>query len=346
MKMLNVGIIGYGGMACYHAERMHKTGLYKVTGAFDTDKARQSAAKKAGLKAYESIEELLSDKSIDIVLIATPNNFHCKYAIAAANAKKHIICEKPAALNCKELDDMELAAKENGVIFSVHQNRRWDVDYIAVRNIIESGMLGKIYRIDSVVSGANGIPGDWRKTTEAGGGMMLDWGVHLLDQIFDFIKAEPVSLYCRYSHALGFEVDDGFDARIRFNNGLDVNVRVDTNTFIKIPRWIITGRGGTAVIEDWDLNGKIVLPVYSESETQGIRAGNGFTKTMAYRPHDSVKEQPIPRPNVDCDAFYKNFVAAVSGKEKQIVSYESVRKVMRIMELCKLSNDKDSVITF
>lgn len=174
---------------------------------------------------------------------------------------------------------------------------------------------------------------------------MLDWGVHLLDQIFDCIDARPLSLFCRYSKALGFDVDDGFDAQIGFDGALTVNVRVDTNTFVRMPRWILYGRNGTAIIDDWNVNGRIILPVYgTEIETVGIEAGNGFTKTMAYRPHQSVTEQPISRPEVDHDTFYKNFAAAVRGKEKPIVTPESVLKVMRIMELCELSDKTNTVI--
>ncbi len=344
-KILKISILGYGGMAHYHFERLSKLGIAKITGVFDTDEKRQEAARKEGLLAYPSAEALLADDETDAVLIATPNDWHKPYAVAAAKAGKHIICEKPAALSVAEFDDMTSAAKRNNVILAVHQNRRWDKDFIAMREIAKSGVLGKIYRIDSFVCGANGIPGGWRKTKKAGGGMMLDWGVHLIDQIFDFKKEKPSSLYCRYSKVLGFDVDDGFSAKFEYADGLAVNVRVETNTFVKLPRWIIYGRDGTAVIEDWELNGKIILPVYgSEVEIAGIEAGNGFTKTMAYRPHSSVIEQDIPNPEPDCDAFYKNFAAAISGKEEPRISNESVRKVLRVMELCKLSSEKNEVI--
>ncbi|MCI8412811.1 MAG: Gfo/Idh/MocA family oxidoreductase [Clostridia bacterium] len=342
---IKVGVLGYGGMAGYHRERMRKTGLYEFYGVYDTDPARQKAAQSEGMIAYPSAQALLSDKEIDVVLIATPNDWHHPYAIAAAKAGKHILCEKPVALSVTETKEMAQTAQEAGVVFSVHQNRRWDDDYIAARNIMNSGILGKIYRIDSFVCGANGIPGGWRKQLRHGGGMMLDWGVHLLDQIFDCIDARPLSLFCRYSKALGFDVDDGFDAQIGFDGALTVNVRVDTNTFVRMPRWILYGRNGTAIIDDWNVNGRIILPVYgTEIETVGIEAGNGFTKTMAYRPHQSVTEQPISRPEVDHDTFYKNFAAAVRGKEKPIVTPESVLKVMRIMELCELSDKTNTVI--
>ena len=344
-KPLKVNMIGYGAMARYHVERMKKSGIMEIVGSYDIWEQRQREAEFDGFKVFPTSDALVHDPDCDIVLITTPNDFHCEYAIAAANAGKHVICEKPVALSVDELNRMEKAAKDNGVLFTVHQNRRWDDDFLAIRKIVESGVLGKIYRIDSFVTGANGIPGGWRKIKRQGGGMMLDWGVHLLDQIFQMIEAKPLALWCKYSYALGFDVDDGFDAKLDFEGDLTVNVRVDTNTFVKMPRWIVYGRDGTATIEDWDLNGKIILPVYGkEVEIVGIEAGNGYTRTMAYRPHESVTESPIVRPEFDRDIFYKNFAAAVRGKERQKVSIESVRKILRVMELCKISAEKNIVI--
>ena len=227
---LRIGIIGYGGMGKYHTDRLRKLGIMEIVGAYDCDPARLQAAKADGMIAYSSADALLGDNSIKAVLIATPNDIHCEYAIAAAKAGKHIICEKPAALGVSEIDEMEMAAKQNGVILTVHQNRRWDGDFIAAKQIIESGVIGKVYQIDSFVCGANGIPGGWRKTVKAGGGMMLDWGVHLLDQIFCYKTESPEYLYCEYSHALGFDVDDGFNVKLGYKDGLTVNVRVDTNS--------------------------------------------------------------------------------------------------------------------
>lgn len=344
-RPVQLGIIGYGGMARYHAERLKKNGIMQVVGTFDIDPMQQQAASKEGYVAYPTQQALLADKNIEAVLIATPNDCHCAIAIAAANAGKHIICEKPVALSVAELDSMEAAAKQNGVIFTVHQNRRWDPDYIAARNIMQSGVLGKMERIDTFVCGANGIPGGWRKIESHGGGMMLDWGVHILDQIFDCIRQKPISLYCRYSHVLGFAVDDGFYAQIEFEDDLTVHAHVSTNTYIQQPRWTLYGRDGTAQISDWDVHGKIILPVYGKEEIiEGIAAGNGFTKTMAYRPHESVRELPVEKPQVDADAFYKNFAAAVRGKEQPVVSVASVRKILRLMELCALSDRENAVL--
>lgn len=330
--MLNLVVIGYGGMGGYHISRLKDSPYLKVTGVYDIDPERQAAAVRAGLKSYESGQAVMDDKTVDAVLIATPNDVHPEYVIAAAAAGKHIICEKPVANSVKEFDEMCAAADKAGVVFAVHQNRRWDSDYMMVKDILASGVLGRIDRIESAVMGANSIPGGWRKLKKHGGGMMLDWGVHLIDQLCGLMTEPLTSMYTSLSFAQGYEVDDGFTLEMKTKT-TSYNCRVDTNAFVSLPRWMLYGSEGTAVIQDWDCSGKIITAVYgSDEEIEGIRAGNGFTKTMAYRPHSSVQEHALPARREDPDAFYRNFAAACAGKEPCVIRHDEVRRVLEIME--------------
>ena len=86
------------------------------------------------------------------------------------------------------------AAERTGNFLTVHQNRRWDEDFWTVKKILEEGKLGEVFRIESRVHGSRGIPGDWRQEKEHGGGMVLDWGVHLLDQaMLDVYKRQAIN---------------------------------------------------------------------------------------------------------------------------------------------------------
>lgn len=330
--MLNLVIIGYGGMGGHHCNRLKDNPHIKVVGTYDIDPARQAAAEAAGLKAYPSAEAVWEDASVDAVLVSTPNDVHPEYVIAAAAAGKHVICEKPVANSVKEFDAMCKAADKAGIVFAVHQNRRWDSDYLMVKDIIASGVLGRIDRIESSVMGANSIPGGWRKIKKHGGGMMLDWGVHLIDQLCGIMTEPLQSMYTSLSFSQGYEVDDGYTMEMKTAT-TSYNSRVDTNAFINLPRWMVYGENGTAVIENWDCTGKIVTAVYgSTEEIEGIRAGNGFTKTMAYRPHSSIKELPLPARREDPNEFYRNFAAACAGKEECVIRHDQVRRVLEIME--------------
>ena len=129
-----------------------------------------------------------------MVTIAVPNNFHKELAIQCLRAGKNVVCEKPVTMNAAELEEIMAVSKETGKLFSVHQNRRWDKDYRIIKKIIEDGTLGAPYFIESRVQGSRGAMYGWRGYKVNGGGMVLDWGVHLLDQMMDMIDSPVVSV--------------------------------------------------------------------------------------------------------------------------------------------------------
>lgn len=349
MKKLNVAIIGYGGMGAYHGSNLLQlSDKYEIRGIYDIDKARYEVAKAnnvANFDRFHSKEAVAADTKTDVVLIATPNDLHLDYVRYFANAKKHIICEKPVALSCAEYAEMLEVCNKNGVVFMVHQNRRWDADFLTVKKMYDTNSLGQLCRIESRVQGGNGIPGDWRKFKEKGGGMMLDWGVHLIDQMVYMFSDLPESLYCRYSFAGGFEVDDGFCLQLNYKNGLTVEIVVDTNCFIPLPRWTVYGEDGTAVIKDWDLNGKVVKPIYSKDlKIAGIQAGNGFTKTMAYRTAESVETKELDKVFSEPFAFYNEFYAVATQGKSPVIKPQQVMAVMKIMEMAERSARENKVI--
>lgn len=336
-------------MGQYHYRQWLKTSeLFSVSGIYDINPDRYEVAQKDGMKNYNrfySREEIAADPDTDAVLIATPNDVHYEYVCFFAQSKKHIICEKPVAMNCAEYSEMLKICEQNNVNFIVHQNRRWDPDFLTVRKIYSENQIGTIHRIESRVQGGNGIPGDWRKFAEKGGGMMLDWGVHLIDQFVYMLPEIPQSVYCRYSYHAGFDVDDGFCLTLNYRNGLVAEIVVDTDCFIPLPRWMIYGEEGTAVIQDWEMNGKIVKPVYAkELKIAGIQAGNGFTKTMAYRTAESIETMEIDKVYPPENAFYKEFYDAVVNGKTPLIRADQVMAVLNIMEAAAQSARENKVI--
>ncbi|MCI8553392.1 MAG: Gfo/Idh/MocA family oxidoreductase, partial [Clostridiales bacterium] len=181
MKQYKAAIVGYGGMGRWHTDGICKTDRVVFKGTYDINPDRMKAAEADGLTvSYSSYEALLADSEIDIVVIATPNNFHMPLAIQAMEAGKAVLCEKPVAMSSEETQKMIDCARRTGSVFTIHQNRRHDPDYLHVRDSIEQGLLGDVFEIESRVTGARGIPEGWRLYAVAGGGMMLDWGVHLI----------------------------------------------------------------------------------------------------------------------------------------------------------------------
>lgn len=343
-----LGIVGFGGMGGWH-EELVRSGIenLSVKGVYDIKKERLEAARKLGLVGYESLEELLADPEIDIVLCSTPNDFHKPIAIQALHAGKNVVSEKPVTLSSVDLEEMIAAANESGKLFTVHQNRRWDEDFLTMKRVYEEKLLGDVFNIESRVHGSRGIPGDWRGRKEQGGGMMLDWGVHIIDQMLQMIPQKVKSVYCTVTHVTNYEVDDGFTLVLTFENGLRALLEVGTSNFVELPRWYMQGENGTAVINDWELNGKIVrITNWDKNDAVPVKTAAGLTKTMAPRTDETIAEEKLPIVHSDIKDFYRNVMAAVEGKEEQKIKHCELLRVMRLMEAAFRSAELGQVVEF
>jgi predicted dehydrogenase len=339
-------VVGYGGMGGFHVGSCLRSDMVEVAGIYDIDPARAEVANTKGIYAYGSLEEVLADPTVDIVTIATPNDHHKEIAVAALNAGKNVISEKPVALSSNELEEMIAAANRNGKLFTVHQNRRWDTDKIAVAELVASGSIGKVLSVESRVHGSRGIPGDWRKVKAEGGGMVLDWGVHLLDQaIMIFKDVKITSVYARLDYITVPDVDDGCHIVLGFENGVTYTVEVGTSNFINLPRFYIRGDKGSAIIRDWNDPMDVVIRKDAvEKDATPIRAQSGLTKTMAPRDGDTTVRYEIGMPTSDVHDFYRNACRAIDGIEPQIVTHDEMRRVMKLMETAFESAAKNQVI--
>lgn len=341
-----IAVVGYGGMGGWHTDLIAKIPEVELAGIYDIKEERQQAARDAGIKAYDSLDAILADEAVDLITIATPNDFHRDIAVKVLNAGKNVLSEKPVTMSTADLEVMIAAAEKNGKLFTVHQNRRWDEDYRIAKKLYEDGIMGKTFNIESRVHGSRGIPGDWRNRKAQGGGMVLDWGVHLLDQMNMMIGKMPISVYAQLTTVTNEEVDDGFTARFTFEDGLTFHVEVGTSNFINLPRWYVQGLNGTATIE-WDLSGKIVVATTdAKHDAVPIITAAGLTKTMAPRTEDTIKELPIERIETDIKDYYRNIAATLNGEASAIVTHDQQRQLMKLMEAIFESAEKNQVVYF
>ena len=332
----NLVVVGYGGQGGWHADHALQSDVVTLRGIYDIKQERIDLAKSKGINTYDSFEAVLADNEIDIVVCATPNDVHKDIVIRALESGKNVVCEKPVALSVEDFDDMCAAAKKAGKLFTVHQNRRWDVDFLAIKSIIASGEIGDTINIESRVHGSRGIPSDWRCHKPYGGGMILDWGVHLIDQMLQLIPNEKiVRIYNENTNITTDEVDDGFHLMLTFESGKRATVEVGTYNFIYMPRFYMQCKNGSAFIEDWQKNCKVAkLKAWNEKEVVPVQTAAGITKTMAPRDEITLDSYEIDRPKSDVHDFYRNLVKAVDGIEPQLIKLEEVRRVLLVMEGC------------
>ena len=333
MKKMKVAVVGYGGMGGWHTEKLLKSDVAELAGIYDIRRERNELAESRGIHAYGSLRELLQDSEVELVTVAVPNDAHEDVVVKALNAGKNVICEKPVAQSLESLNRMIEAAEKNHVHFSTHQNRRWDVDYLAMKQVHDSGELGKVINIESRIHGSRGIPSDWRGEKVHGGGMLYDWGIHLIDQmlmIFGFENVE--SVYCICDHITNQEVDDGFRLDLNFKNGQRATVEVGTYNFIAMPRFYMRAEKGSALITDWREEAQVVKCTHwHESEVLPVETAAGLTKTMAPRDGITTDTYRVPKPQSDVHDYYRNFIATIRGEATQCVTYDQMRTDLRVI---------------
>lgn len=321
-KDITVGVVGYGGafnMGKQHLEEMRKAGM-TPTAVVEVDAARLEVAKKdfPGIETYATVEELAKTSKVSLVTIITPHNTHAPLALTCLNAGKHVVCEKPFAITTEECDQMIAAAKKNGVMVSTYHNRHWDGCILKAVEIAQTGALGDIVRIDARMGG-HGQPGDWWRTSKSiSGGILYDWGVHLLEYSLQLIKSD-VTEVCGFAKK-GFwadktkwkgdtNEDEGF-AIVRFANGAWISLRIssiDANPqrgFLEV-----TGTKGSLLI-DW---GGYELTVPGDKGQTVITKGK--------------------HPDGQGHEFYKNIADHLVGGTPLVITPEWARRPIHILDL-------------
>ena len=333
---IRVGIVGYGGMGSWHADQIRESDVVQLAGIYDIRRERCEQAQEKGIGVYRSFRAMLEDETLDLVVVATPNDIHEDLVIKALRAGKHVICEKPVTLTLESLNRMIAAAEEEGRCFSTHQNRRWDSDYLAMKQIKESGEIGRVINMESRYHGSRGIPGDWRGEKSYGGGMLYDWGIHLIDQVLGIFGYDNVdSVFCQEDHITNAEVDDGFKLLINFKTGERAHIEVGTYNFINMPRFYMRAENGTAIINDRKNKNEPAQVVrctsWHEDNVKPIQAGAGLTKTMAPRNEITTETYTVARPDSDVHDYYRNFVRAIRGEEELIVKHNEMRADLAVI---------------
>jgi len=201
---IKVGVIGYGGaynMGRQHLKEMQAAGMTPVAVA-EVDASRLAVAEAdfPGIGTYPSVSAMLEGSPVDMVVIITPHNTHAALAIECLDAGRHVVCEKPLAITTAEVDSMIKAAKKSGVMLSTYHNRHWDGRIRqAVELVKKRKVIGDVFRIECHMGGYS-KPGDWWRTSRSiSGGILYDWGVHLLEYSLQLIDA-PVGEVSGFAH--------------------------------------------------------------------------------------------------------------------------------------------------
>ena len=343
-----VGYIGFGGIARqYHFDTASRDDVpFEPVAVYEiSEKARQLAESK-GLKAFDNLEEFLDSHLFDFVVVAVPNNHHCAMTCAALEAGYNVMCEKPVAMNMEELDKMIETAKRVGKLFTVHQNRRVDKDMLIVKRAINHGKIGKPFRIESRMHADDiGRQEGWRGFANHGGGMYLDWGIHLLDQMIYMVGEKVKTVYANIHSIHSADVDDFANLLLTFESGLTAVVEVTTMAPVQLPRWAVWGDRGAVFVDHIFGNGArsrtvknavyedVKFDTYPIGSTKAVkRIKRTFFRDDEFEDIDyDDPTQPREMIPQDWANLYKNIGKALDGEEELIVTPESVRHCFQVL---------------
>jgi len=259
-RALRVAIIGYGlAGAVFHAPLVAATQGMKVAAIVTSNVERQKRARGdfPDAEVLSTAEHLWHDASqYDLVVVAAPNRVHVPLGLAAMDAGLPVVIDKPMAASVSDAEQLIATSKRTGKLLTVFQNRRWDNDFLTVRQLIAADLLGPITRFESRFERYRAEPRTdaWRESgaKEEAGGLLYDLGSHLIDQVL-VLFGRPGSVYAEVERRRpGAQVDDDTFVALRFASGVRAHLWMSLVARSAGPRFRINGLRGT--YEKWGLD--------------------------------------------------------------------------------------------
>ncbi len=342
---IGVGIAGYGlAGRVFHATLVSHTPGLALRAVFSRTEERrvQAGREHPGITLHAGYEALLDDPAVDLVIVATPHDTHEAMVVQAAQARKHVVVDKVMCLSVEEGERMIAASREAGVLFSVFQNRRWDSDYLTVRRVLDEGLLGEPYVIESAVTSFGPSPGyrnptsdrprGWRTYAEFGGGPMRDWGAHLFDQAVQLAGPRPETIFADFQYRRDWDVETAGMAYLRYpggdgREGLRYTIETGSISALPKPRWLIRGSEGAYV-----QSGRDAQEAALHRGEVGPRVMDPENAPRAVRYQDGqVRDVPVEQVPGNYLAYYENVAAALRGRAPLAVRPEDVLDSIRLL---------------
>ena len=343
---VNAVVVGYGYAGrCFHAYLIGITPGLRLHGVVSRrPEVRTQIQAEHQIRAYAQLEEALADPEVDLVVLATPNDLHASQAIEALNAGKHVVIDKPMCLSVAEADRIIETSRDADRVLSVFQNRRWDGDYITVRDLVlREGALGTPCYIEMAWE-KFAPPRTWRGSRIAGGGTFVDLGSHMIDQAL--MLAAPASLKTVYARFFDggwtTDVEDHARCMLSFSNGLEVQITTSSRSRPTKPRWYAVGTEGGLIKHGLDPQEKAMVAgdIDAARETDeanhlrlwSVRNDGDAAATPERRPEATVSERIIPPSPGRWRCYYENVVSAINGEAELIVDPRQIRRVVGVVE--------------
>lgn len=344
---LGVGVVGYGpfgGMGYLHGLAASETDGLALVAAADSAPQRLEAATAdfPELHTHPDGASLAADSDVDIAIVATPPAFHAELALELLRAGKHVVVEKPMCLTTVDADRLIATAVEAERTITVHQSRRWDQDWLAVRRTLERGRLGEVFNIETFVGGFEHPCRAWHSEDSISGGAVYDWGSHHVDWILQAYGSAPRRVLCTTHTRVWHDTTnvDQLSLWMQWADGREATFRQSDVCAIRRPKFHIEGTDGT-------LQGH-----YRPVELESITPGRGYRNHVSHHAEAPVdlrivcydgeyglvesRIPPAPHPGW---AFHRNLADHLLLGEPLAVQPEQSRDVVAVLEAAHRSGN-------
>ena len=347
-KPLRVAIVGYGlAGSAFHAPLIAATAGMRVSAVVtgNAERAENARAAYEGVEVFADVDGLLTKASdIDLVVVATPNRMHAPIALAAIDAGKAVVVDKPFAVSVAEAESLIAAAAARGVPLSVYQNRRWDGDFLTLRRLLDEGALGEVTRYESRFERWRPVAGSgWRESGSPSdaGGLLFDLGPHLIDQAL--VLFGPVThVYAEVDRRrAGVQADDDVFVALTHASGVRSHLWCSAIASELGPRMRVLGTRSAYV--------KYGLDVQEDALRRGGRPDRdeawGTESEASYGTLGVVGEAtPIATEPGAYQRYYEGVAAALRGAGDLPVDPRDSVEGLRIIEAARRSQEQGQVV--
>lgn len=342
-QRLRVGLIGFGYAGkTFHAPLIRATPGLELAAVASSDAGKVRAALGAGPAVLASARVLIDQPEIDLVVIASPNATHVEFATLALEAGKHVVVDKPFTADTAQALQLAALASERGLLLSVFHNRRWDSTTRTAKKLLASGMLGEIRYAAMHYDRFRPQPVDrWKERAEAGGGLWMDLGPHLLDEALCYF-GPPLAIQADIAAVRpGAGADDTFHARLRYADGLRVDLQASMLGALPRPRLLLQGTRGTYLKQGLDPQEAALkaglLPAPADDAAWGIDAEDGIAMLGQ---DGEARGIAVPTENGAYPAYYRRLAEAIRGRAANPVPPEDAIAVMRLLDAGRASSER------
>ena len=330
---IRYGIVGLGRAGwAIHIRQLREREDAQIVAVADPEAERRAEAEaEFGCACYDTIDGLLGDANVEVVVVATPSHLHARDTIAALRAGKDVIVEKPIGRDVDETDQILQVWRETGKHLFVHQSRRFSGDFWFLKEVIESGRIGELYHIRGYMSRFS-RRNDWQTLRKFGGGLLNNHGSHFLDMIMALLASPVRDVWGDLKQiASAGDVEDHVKALLRTVDGktADVEISMAENVASELPTWIVCGTHGTVTVT----KGEATVRWYDGSKVAPLEVDTGPAAGRSYGNDDVLpwQEEVVEARGKRVMSFYDNVVGVLRRGQAMHVTPESVRELMRVL---------------